>query len=59
MAKLTPCESEALEALGAKAEALRVAERWLVKHGWRFTPADVGKRAREVLDAMAPEVNNG
>lgn len=37
-----------------QAEALRVAERWLLKQGWGFTPADVGKRAREILEALKP-----
>lgn len=36
----------------ADAEALRVAERWLIKQGWKFTPADVGKRAAEILEAL-------
>lgn len=37
----------------AQAEALRIAEDWLKKQGWGFKPADVGTRAREILDAMA------
>lgn len=37
---------------GAQAEALRIAEDWLKRQGWKFTPSDVGKRAREILDAM-------
>lgn len=36
----------------AAAEALRVAERWLIKQGWKFTPADVGTRAAEILKAL-------
>ena len=35
-----------------QAEALRIAEKWLLKQGWKFTPADVGKRAKEVLAAL-------
>ena len=38
----------------SQAEAMRIAERWLLKQGWRFTPADVGVRAKEILDAMKP-----
>lgn len=34
------------------AEALRIAENWLIHRGWKFTPADVGKRAREILVAL-------
>ena len=34
------------------AEALRVAERWLIKQGWKFSPDDVGKRAAEILKAL-------
>lgn len=37
----------------AQAEALRIAEDHLKRMGWKFTPADVGTKAREVLDAMA------
>jgi hypothetical protein len=36
----------------AAEEAIRAAERWLIKQGWKYTPADVGKRAREILEAM-------
>lgn len=36
----------------AQAEALRIAEDWLKKQGWKFTPADIGKRAREILSAL-------
>lgn len=45
--KLTPGDK-------AQSEALRIAEDWLKKQGWKFTPADVGTRAREILNAMAP-----
>jgi hypothetical protein len=37
---------------GAADEAIRAAERWLVKQGWRYTPADVGARAKQILEAM-------
>lgn len=43
---------EGLEAFGAQAEALRIAERWLIKQGWKFTPAEVGTRAKEILAAL-------
>lgn len=36
----------------SEAEALRIAHLWLLSQGWRFTPADVGKRAREILGAL-------
>lgn len=38
----------------AQAMAMRIAEDWLKRQGWKFTPADVGKKAREILDAMSP-----
>lgn len=34
------------------AEALRIAERWLIKQGWKFSPRDVADRANEILDAL-------
>lgn len=34
------------------AEALRIAERHLIKMGWKFTPAKVGETAREVIVAL-------
>jgi len=37
---------------GAADEAIRAAERWLIKQGWRYTPADIGKRAKEILEMM-------
>ena len=37
----------------AIAEALRIAEDWLKRQGWRFTPSDVGQKAREILDAVS------
>lgn len=40
---------------GAADEAIRAAERWLIKQGWKYTPEDVGKRAREILQAMYAE----
>jgi hypothetical protein len=33
--------------------ALLIAERFLLKQGWRFGPEDVGKTAREILDALS------
>jgi hypothetical protein len=36
------------------AEALRIAERWLIKQGWKFTPEDVAARAKKMLDALSP-----
>lgn len=36
----------------ATAEALRIAHEYLVKQGWRFNAADVGKVAREIIDAF-------
>lgn len=36
----------------AQAEALRIAEAWLIRQGWKFTPKDVGYRAREILEAL-------
>lgn len=39
----------------AQAEALRIAEDWLKKQGWKFSPSDVGTRAREILVAMASD----
>ncbi len=38
-----------------QAEALRIAEDWLKKMGWRFTPADVGARAKEIIAAMSDD----
>lgn len=35
--------------------ALRIAEDWLKKMGWHFTPADVGMKAREILAALKQE----
>jgi hypothetical protein len=35
-----------------QAAALNIAERWLITQGWKFTPAEVGKRAKEVLAAL-------
>lgn len=34
------------------AEALRIAEAMLVREGWRFGSAEVGKRAKEIIEAM-------
>lgn len=36
----------------AKAEALRLAERWLISKGWNFTPSDIGRVAADILKAM-------
>lgn len=38
----------------AQAAALLIAERVLIKLGWGFTAVDVGKTARQILDAMNP-----
>ncbi|WPZ13204.1 hypothetical protein T8J41_13670 [Nitratireductor rhodophyticola] len=35
-----------------QAEALRIAEDHLRRLGWKFTPADVGRRAREIIEAL-------
>ena len=35
-----------------KAMALQIAHQYLVTQGWKFTMADVGKRAREIVDAL-------
>lgn len=35
-----------------KAEALRIAERWLIKNGYRFNPDHVGTKAKEILEAL-------
>jgi hypothetical protein len=34
------------------AEALRIAERHLIKQGWKFTPLQVAKTAREIITAL-------
>lgn len=36
----------------AAAEALRLAERILIKRGWRFTGEDIGKLAKAILDEL-------
>lgn len=43
--KLTPGDM-------AQAEALRIADDWLKRQGWRFGPSDVGKKASEILASM-------
>lgn len=40
-----------------KAVALEIAERWLIKHGRKYSPADIGRRAKEILDAMEDQTN--
>lgn len=35
------------------AEALRIAERHLLKQGWKFTPKDVANLANEILSTLA------
>ncbi|PTX49090.1 hypothetical protein IQ03_02435 [Gemmobacter caeni] len=35
-----------------KAVALKIAERMLIKTGWKFSTADVGLWAKQILDAM-------
>lgn len=37
------------------AEALRIAERHLLKQGWKFTPVDVAKTARGLIEALFKE----
>lgn len=34
------------------AEALRIAERHLIKMGWKFTPVQVAETARQMIDAL-------
>jgi len=34
------------------AEALRIAERHLIKQGWKFTPVQVAQTAREMIAAL-------
>ena len=36
----------------ATAAALQIAYQNLLRLGWKFTHADIGKRAREILDAF-------
>ena len=35
------------------AEALRLAKAHLEKMGWRYTPEDIGKTARQIINAVA------
>ena len=42
----------------AKAEALRLAKAYLEKMGWRYGPKDIGKTAKEILDAMEGQTND-
>jgi hypothetical protein len=35
------------------AEALRIAEAHLIRQGWKFGPADVGRVAREILNGLS------
>lgn len=37
------------------AEALRIAERHLLKQGWKFTPVDVANTARGLIEALFKE----
>lgn len=37
------------------AEALRIAERHLLKQGWKFTPVDVANTAREIIETLSKE----
>lgn len=41
------------------AEALRIAERHLIKMGWKFTPAQVATTAKEIISALAPTDTTG
>lgn len=36
------------------AEALRIAERHLIKQGWKFTPVQVAETARDMIAALKP-----
>ena len=36
----------------AEAEALRLAQAYLEKMGWKYTPEKIGETARQILDAM-------
>ena len=55
--------SRAMNQIGAgdrtTAEALRIAEDHLKRLGWKFTPADVGRRAREIIEALTASSSNG
>lgn len=37
----------------AQAEALRIADEWLRRQGWKFTPQDIGETDREIIEALA------
>lgn len=39
----------------AEAMALRLAKDYLEKMGWKYTPADIGTKAQEILCAMLAE----
>ena len=41
----------------ATAEAIKVAERHLIKMGWKFDPSDVGREAAKLLKAMQAEMS--
>lgn len=35
-----------------QAEALRIADEWLKRQGWKLTPKDIGKTAREIISSL-------
>lgn len=43
---------ETAAALSTEAMALDIAYRNLVRLGWRFSPSEIGKMARVILDEM-------
>lgn len=36
----------------AMAEALRIAERYYIKMGWRYSAQDVGSYARRIMEGL-------
>lgn len=47
-----PTEENAIIGDQTYAEALRIAERHLVKLGWKFTPVQVAQTAREIISTL-------
>ena len=41
------------------AEALRLARAHLEKMGWTYTPEDIGKTARQIIDAVELKKQSG
>jgi uncharacterized protein (DUF169 family) len=35
-----------------KAEALRIAEAYLIRMGWRFEPEVIGRKAAEIINSL-------